>query len=60
MEKRVATQSPNRETAQYIANALLIQYVRDFNMGCECRALTRKKYNGRSIRAKWQRTKRTV
>ena len=46
LEKRVESKAPDLETAQYIANALLIQYVRDFNNTCECRALTKKKYNG--------------
>ena len=46
LEKRVESKAPDFETAQYIVNALLIQYVRDFNNSCECRALTKKKYNG--------------
>ena len=46
LEKRLESQAPDFETAQYIVNALLIQYVRDFNNSCECRVLTKKKYNG--------------
>lgn len=46
LEKRVATKSPNRETAQYVANALLIQYVREFNASCRLRTLNSKKYIG--------------
>lgn len=51
LEKRVESKAPDLETAQYIANALLIQYVRDFNNSCECRVLTKKKYNGGTFHA---------
>ena len=51
LEKRVESKAPDLETAQYIANALLIQYVRDFNNTCRCRALTNKKYNGGTFHA---------
>lgn len=46
MEKRVESAAPDFETAQYIVNALLIQYVRDFNNSCKCRALGVRKYIG--------------
>ena len=46
MEKRVESAAPDLETAQYIVNALLIQYVRDFNSSCRCRALNIRKYIG--------------
>ena len=51
LEKRVESKAPDLETAQYIANALLIQYVRDFNNSCRCRALSYKKYNGGTFHA---------
>lgn len=46
MEKRVESAVPDFETAQYIVNALLIQYIRDFNNSCKCRALNVRKYIG--------------
>lgn len=46
LEKRVESAAPDYETAQYIVNALLIQYVRDFNNMCKCRALANRKYIG--------------
>ena len=46
MEKRVESAAPDFETAQYIVNALLIQYIRDFNNSCKCRALNVRKYIG--------------
>lgn len=46
LEKRVQSKAPDLETAQYIANALLIQYVRDFNNACRCRAISNRKYQG--------------
>ena len=46
MEKRVESAAPDFETAQYIVNALLIQYIRDFNNTCKCRALNVRKYIG--------------
>ena len=51
LEKRVQSNAPDLETAQYIVNALLIQYVRDFNNSCRCRTLTSKKYNGGTFHA---------
>ena len=51
LEKRVQSKAPDLETAQYIVNALLIQYVRDFNNTCRCRALSNKKYNGGTFHA---------
>lgn len=45
-EKRVESAAPDFETAQYIVNALLIQYVRDYNNSCKCRALNVRKYIG--------------
>lgn len=46
LEKRVESAAPDYETAQYIVNALLIQYVRDYNYQCKCRALSDRKYIG--------------
>lgn len=46
LEKRIESPVDNYETAQYLVNALLIQYVRDFNTSCECRALGNRKYIG--------------
>ena len=46
LEKRIESQAPDYETAQYLVNALLIQYVRDFNNNCQCRAITNRKYMG--------------
>ena len=51
IEKRVQSSAPDLETAQYIVNALLIQYVRDFNNTCRCRALNVRKYIGGSFYA---------
>lgn len=45
-EKRVESSAPDYETAQYIINALLIQYIRDYNNMCKCRALANRKYIG--------------
>ena len=46
LEKRVESAAPDYETAQYMVNALLIQYVRDYNYQCKCRALSDRKYIG--------------
>lgn len=46
LEKRIESPVDNYETAQYLVNALLIQYVRDFNNSCECRALGNRRYIG--------------
>ena len=46
LEKRVESDAPDFETAQYIVNALLIQYIRDYNNSCKCRALNVRKYIG--------------
>lgn len=46
LEKRVESAAPDFETAQYIVNALLIQYIRDFNNTCKCRALNVRRYVG--------------
>lgn len=45
-EKRVESAAPDYETAQYIINALLIQYIRDYNNMCKCRALANRRYIG--------------
>ena len=45
-EKRVESSASDYETAQYIINALLIQYIRDYNNMCKCRALANRKYIG--------------
>lgn len=46
LEKRVTTPYPDRETAEYALNALLVQYVRDFNNKCKVRTLNTQKYIG--------------
>lgn len=46
LEKRIETPVEDLETAQYMVNALLIQYVRDFNNACQCRSLANRKYIG--------------
>ena len=46
MEKRLESAVPNKETAQYVVNALLIQYVREFNNSCHVRAINQQKYLG--------------
>lgn len=46
LEKRVELNAPTRETAQYIINALLIQYIREFNNSCHVRTLSQRKYIG--------------
>lgn len=46
LEKRVESPVADLETAQYLVNSLLIQYVRDFNNTCQCRSLANRKYIG--------------
>lgn len=46
LEKKVTTNFPNEETAHYVMNALLIQYVRDFNNSCRVRAINNQKFIG--------------
>ncbi len=46
LEKKVTTNFPDEETAQYVANALLIQYIREFNNSCRVRALNQSKFIG--------------
>ena len=46
LEKKVTTNFPDEETAQYVANALLIQYIRDFNNSCRIRVINNRKYIG--------------
>lgn len=46
LEKKVELATPNRETAQYVINALLIQYVREFNNSSHIRTLSQRKYLG--------------
>lgn len=46
LEKRVTTPYPDEETTNYALNALLIQYIRDFNNKCRLRTLNQKKYIG--------------
>lgn len=46
LEKRIESPVQDLETAQYLVNALLIQYVRDFNNVCQCRSLANRKYLG--------------
>ena len=46
LEKKVTTNFPNEETAKYVSNALLIQYVREFNNSCRFRMLNNQKLIG--------------
>lgn len=46
LEKRITTPYPDQETAEYALNALLVQYVRDFNNKCRVRTLNTQKYIG--------------
>ncbi|MBR3208656.1 MAG: transglutaminase domain-containing protein [Bacilli bacterium] len=46
LEKKVTTNFPDEETAQYVCNALLIQYVRDFNNSCRVRAIHNSNFIG--------------
>lgn len=46
LEKKVVTNFKNEETAHYVMNALLIQYIRDFNNSCRVRAIHNNKYIG--------------
>lgn len=46
IEKKVTTNFPNEETALYVSNALLIQYVREFNNSCRFRMLNNQKLIG--------------
>ena len=46
LEKKVTTNFPDEETAQYVANALLIQYIREFNNSCRVRVLNQNKFIG--------------
>lgn len=46
LEKRVELQVSDRSTAEYIVNALLIQYVREFNNNYKIRTLNNQKYIG--------------
>lgn len=46
LEKRVELKVNDRNTAEYIVNALLIQYVREFNNAYKVRTLNQRKYIG--------------
>lgn len=46
LEKKVTTNFPNEETAHYVMNSLLIQYIRDFNNSCRVRAINNQKFIG--------------
>lgn len=46
LEKKVTTNFPNEETAHYVMNSLLIQYIRDFNNSCKVRAINNQKFIG--------------
>ena len=46
LEKKVTTNFPNEETAHFVMNALLIQYIRDFNNSCRCRVINNQKFVG--------------
>ena len=46
LEKKVTTNFPDEETAQYVTNALLIQYIREFNNSCRVRVLNQNKFIG--------------
>ena len=46
LEKKVTTNFPNEETAHFVMNALLIQYIRDFNNSCRTRVINNQKLLG--------------
>ena len=46
LEKRVELKTTDRNTAEYIVNALLIQYVREFNNAYRVRTLNQRRYIG--------------
>ena len=46
LEKKVTTNFPNEETAHFVMNALLIQYIRDFNNSCRCRVINNQQLVG--------------
>ena len=46
LEKKVTTNFPNEETAHFVMNALLIQYIRDFNNSCRARVINNQKFIG--------------
>ena len=46
LEKKVTTNFPNEETAHFVMNALLIQYIRDFNNSCRTRIISNQKLIG--------------
>lgn len=46
LEKIVQEPVADKETAEFIANSLLIQYIRDFNNSCKLRVLNRQAYVG--------------
>lgn len=46
LEKTVTEPVKDKETAKYIANSLLIQYIREFNNSCKVRVLNRQAYIG--------------
>lgn len=46
LEKVVDSEVSNQNTAEYLANALLIQYIRDFNNSCKVRVLNQQNYYG--------------
>lgn len=46
LEKVVETEIEDPVTAEYVANALLIQYVREFNNSCKIRVLNNQKFLG--------------
>lgn len=46
LEKKVTTNFPNEETAHFVMNSLLIQYIRDFNNSCRVRTIHNQKLIG--------------
>lgn len=46
LEKKVDIKATDRNTVEYIVNALLIQYIREFNSSYHVRSLNRTKYIG--------------
>ena len=46
LEKKVTTNFPNEETAHFVMNALLIQYIRDFNNSCRARVINNQQFIG--------------
>lgn len=46
LEKIVDLKVPDKDTAEYLVDSLLVEYVREFNSSCKVRAINNKKYIG--------------